>query len=230
MRISTSELFASAYAEFAVGAFNIFTMEQVLGLFKGADKCGAPIIVAITPAARRYAQPVMLDAMVKAASEIYPNVVFAVHLDHGNIEHCTDAIKSGGYNSVMIDASYEPFEKNAEITARIAISANPKNINVEAELGVLAGVEDDKSVVDKDALFTNPGQAAEFVAISGCDSLAVAVGTSHGAYKFSGNNGLRLDILEKIHNKLHSEFFEPKTCVFLDIFPQEMAAKKIAFS
>jgi fructose-bisphosphate aldolase, class II len=202
MRISTSQLFEKAYTKFAIGAFNIFTMEQIIGLFKGADSCGAPIIVAITPVARRYASAEMLGAMVNAAAELYPNVVFAVHLDHGNVEHCNDAILSGNYNSVMIDASYEPFEKNAEITADIAKTAHTKGMDVEAELGVLSGVEDDKSVDDKDALFTNPDQAYEFVNKTNCDSLAVAIGTSHGAYKFGGNSGLRLDILKEIQTKL----------------------------
>ncbi len=202
MRVSTSELFKKAYGQFAIGAFNIFTMEQLLGLFKGADKCEAPIIVAITPVARKYASPVMLEAMVRAASDLHPGVVFAVHLDHGNVEHCLDSIKSGTYNSVMIDASRESFEKNADITLKIVKAAHAHGINVEAELGVLSGVEDDKSVEAKDALYTNPRQAAEFVTRTHCDSLAVAVGTSHGAYKFSGSSGLKLDILEKIQNRL----------------------------
>ena len=202
MNIATFQLFNKAYKQFAIGAFNVFTMEQVLGLFKGADLCGAPVIVAFTPVARRYATPAMLQAMVRAASEIYPDVVFAVHLDHGNVEHCNDAINSGTYNSVMIDASHEPFETNVDITSGIVKNAHSNGINVEAELGVLSGVEDDINVDDKDALFTNPQQAFEFVDKTKCDSLAVAVGTSHGAYKFAGNSGLRLDILEKIEKKL----------------------------
>ena len=202
MQQSTSLLFKKAYSQFAIGAFNIFTMEQVIGLFKGADKCDAPIIVAITPIARRYAHPAMLEAMTKAALEIYPNVVFAVHLDHGNVDHCNDAIKSAHYNSVMIDASYEPFDKNVKITSGIVRKAHSKNINVEAELGVLSGVEDDKSIGEKDALYTNPDQAFEFVNKTACDSLAVAVGTSHGAHKFSGSGGLLLDILQELQKKL----------------------------
>jgi fructose-bisphosphate aldolase, class II len=202
MRTTTSNLFDKAYSHFAIGAFNVFTMEQVLGLFKGADKCGAPIIVAITPVARKYAQPAMLHAMVSAATELYPDVVYAVHLDHGNVEHCQDSIQSGCYTSVMIDASHELFEQNIEITANIVEKAHAAGMNVEAELGVLSGVEDDLSVDDKDALFTSPHQAKEFVAATGCDSLAVAVGTSHGAYKFGGDSGLRLDILQEIKNQV----------------------------
>jgi fructose-bisphosphate aldolase, class II len=202
MRITTSDLFSKAYTKFAIGAFNVFTMEQVLGLFKGANECGAPIIAAITPVARRYASPTMLDAMVQAASEIYPNVMFAEHLDHGDFEHCCNAIKYGNYNSVMIDASFEMFDKNVALTKEIVKRAHDNEVNVEAELGVLSGVEDDKDVKDIDALFTNPEQAYEFVEKTKCDSLAVAVGTSHGAYKFSGKSGLRLDILKQIQNKL----------------------------
>ncbi len=202
MRISTSQLFEKAYTKFSIGAFNVFTMEQVLGLFKGAKECGAPIIVAITPVARRYASAEILSAMVNAAAELYPDVIYSVHLDHGNVEHCNDVIKSGNYDSVMIDASHESFENNIEITGDIADKAHAKGIQVEAELGVLSGVEDDINIDDKDALFTNPQQAYEFVSKTKCDSLAVAVGTSHGAYKFAGNNGLRLDILKEIENKL----------------------------
>ena len=202
MQISTAQLFQNAYGTFAVGAFNIFTMEQVLGLFKGADKAAAPIIVAMTPVARRYASPVMLAAMVKAASELYPNVVYAVHLDHGNTEHCSDAIDSGHYNSVMIDASFEPLEKNIAITSEISDKAHTAGMQVEAELGVLSGIEDDKNISNKQALYTNPEQALEFVQKTQCDSLAVAVGTSHGAYKFSGGTGLQLDILQQISQKL----------------------------
>lgn len=202
MRISTSDLFSKAYSQFAIGAFNIFTMEQMLGLFRGANEIKAPIIVAMTPVARRYATPTMLEAMVQAASDLFPDVVFAEHLDHGNVEHCNDAIKYGNYNSVMIDASFETFDKNVSITRGIVKIAHHCEINVEAELGVLSGVEDDKDVKDKDALYTNPNQAAEFVNATKCDSLAVAVGTSHGAYKFAGSSCLRLDILEKIQAEL----------------------------
>ena len=202
MQTSTAKLFQNAYGTFAVGAFNIFTMEQMLGLFKGADKAAAPIIVAITPVARRYASPIMLAAMVKAVSELHPNVVYAVHLDHGDQEHCLAAIDSGHYNSVMIDASFEPFDKNIAITSEIVNKAHSVNMRVEAELGVLSGIEDDKNISDKQALYTKPEQALEFVQRTQCDSLAVAVGTSHGAYKFSGGSSLQLDILQQISQTL----------------------------
>ena len=202
MKVSTAELFQKAYGTFAVGAFNVFTMEQVHALFKGAEKAQAPIIVAITPVARRYAQPDMLEAMVNAAGFIYPSVVYAVHLDHGNEEHCLHAVQSGFYNSVMIDASYEPYDRNIDITKSIVTKAHENGVMVEAELGVLSGVEDDKSVTEKEALYTNPEQACDFVNRTHCDSLAVAVGTSHGAYKFSGESRLQLKILAEIRFKL----------------------------
>lgn len=176
-------------------------MEQVHGLFAAAQKFKAPVIVQITPAARNYAHPVMLLAMVKAAGEIYPDVVYAIHLDHGIESHVFDAI-SQGYTSVMIDASHDPFEENIARTKAVVEKAHAAGLVVEAELGVLSGVEDDLTVEDRDALYTNPRQAKEFVERSGCDSLAVAVGTSHGAYKFSGGQGIQFHILEKIQQEL----------------------------
>ncbi|MBN1466523.1 class II fructose-bisphosphate aldolase [candidate division KSB1 bacterium] len=202
MQISTAQLFHQAYGTFAIGAFNVFTMEQVLGLFKGAAESAAPIIVAVTPVARRYASPGMMAAMVKAASNLYPDVVFAVHLDHGDRNHCADAIESGDYHSVMIDASYETFDKNIAFTSEIVRKAHAVSMHVEAELGLLSGIEDDVNIADKQALYTDPEQALEFVQRTQCDSLAVAVGTSHGAYKFSGGSGLRLEILQQIGKKL----------------------------
>lgn len=202
MQISTAQLFHKAYGTFAIGAFNVFTMEQVLGLFRGAAESAAPIIVAITPVARRYASPVMLAAMVKAASDLYPTVVFAVHLDHGDRDHCLDAIESGDYHSVMIDASYETFDKNIAYTSEIVRKAHAAGLHVEAELGLLSGIEEDVNISDEQALYTNPEQALEFVQRTQCDSLAVAVGTSHGAYKFSGGSGLRLEILQQIGKNL----------------------------
>ena len=198
MRMSNSVLFEKAYGRFAIGAFNVFTLEQVLGLFQGASKCLAPIIVVITPAARRYAQPTMLHAMIDAAARIYPQVVFAVHLDHGDVAHCHDAIESAYYESVMIDASAESFERNIQITTDIVEKARRKNIHVEAELGVLGGVEQEKNIAPEDVLFTEADQFREFATRTGCDSLAIAIGTSHGAYNYSCERGLCFDILEKI--------------------------------
>jgi fructose-bisphosphate aldolase class II len=144
----------------------------------------------------------MLESAIEAAEKIYPNVTFTVHLDHGNYDHCIKAIESGYYNSIMIDASHKHFEENILITSEIAGRAHAKGISVEAELGVLTGVEDNLSVEEKQALYTDPAQAEEFIRRTGCDSLAVAAGTSHGAYKFSGGQGLQLNILSDIQKRV----------------------------
>lgn len=177
-------------------------MEQVHGLFSAAQKANAPFIVQTTPVARNYAGAEMLIAMISAATKIYPKTVFAVHLDHGNLEHALNSIESGGYTSVMIDASHEPFEKNISVTKEVVEKAHLKNISVEAELGVLSGIEDDLNVDEKHKKYTQPSEVEEFVKQTGCDSLAVAVGTSHGAYKFSGEQGLQFEILKEIQKRL----------------------------
>ena len=201
MLVSPSLLYKRCYGHYAIAAVNVFTMEQVHGLFAAAQKAQAPIIVQLTPAARNYATPTMLMAMIDAAAVIYPEVVYAVHLDHGTEPHAFDAIDNG-YTSVMIDASHDTFEMNISRTKSVVEKAHAKGVVVEAELGVLSGVEDDMSIDDKDALYTNPKQAREFVERSGCDSLAIAVGTSHGAYKFSGGQGLQFHILAAIQQAL----------------------------
>jgi fructose-bisphosphate aldolase class II len=202
MVVSASELFKKCYGRYGIAAVNIWCMEQVLGLFSAAQKANAPFIVQTTPVARNYANPEMLLSMISAASKIYPATVFAVHLDHGNKKHAFDCIESGGYTSVMIDASHEPFEKNIALTKQIVERAHLKNISVEAELGVLSGIEDALNVDEKHKKFTQPSEVEEFVKQTGCDSLAIAVGTSHGAYKFSGEQGLQFDILKEIQNIL----------------------------
>ena len=201
MRISPATMYADCYGRYAIAAVNVFTMEQVHGLFAAAEKYAAPIIVQITPAARQYAHPVMLTSMVEAAAQIYHRVIYALHLDHG-FEATISSALDEGYTSVMIDASHDPFEENVRRTASVVQAAHQKNIVVEAELGVLSGVEDDLEVAAKHAFYTNPQQAAEFVRRTGCDSLAVAVGTSHGAYKFSGSQGLQLQRLADIQAAL----------------------------
>ena len=201
MLVSPSLLYKHCYGHYAIAAVNVFTMEQVHGLFAAAQNAQAPIIVQLTPAARNYATPTMLMAMIDAAAVIYPEVVYAVHLDHGTEPHAFDAIDNG-YTSVMIDASHDTFEMNISRTKSVVEKAHAKGVVVEAELGVLSGVEDDMSIDDKDALYTNPNQAREFVERSGCDSLAIAVGTSHGAYKFSGGQGLQFHILAAIQQAL----------------------------
>lgn len=202
MPVSPKEMFRKCYGRYAIAAVNVFTMEQIHGLFHAGERASAPFLVQITPAARDYANPMMLEAMVHAASKIYSKAVYAVHLDHGNEEHAKDAIASGAYQSVMIDASHETFEDNVRITRHIVKKAHERHIVVEAELGVLSGVEDNLTIGENHAKYTNPGEVERFVQLTQCDSLAVAVGTSHGAYKFSGVQGIQFDILQEIQQRL----------------------------
>lgn len=202
MLLTTKQLFSKCYGRYAIPAVNVFFMEEIHGLFAAAQEAKAPFIVQTTPFARDYAQAKMLLAMIQAAAEIYPDTVYAVHLDHGYEEHIWDAINSGGYTSVMIDASHDDFDNNIKRTKTVVEKAHEKGISVEAELGVLAGVEDNLSIDEKHSFYTNPDDVETFVKATGCDSLAIAVGTSHGAYKFSGGQGLQFGILEKIRQKL----------------------------
>jgi fructose-bisphosphate aldolase class II len=198
MIVTTAQLFKHAYGKYAVGAYNINNAEQAMGLFRGCIQSQAPFIIQISKGARKYTDKRMLEAIIRAAGDIYPEAIYAVHLDHGDEDTCYDCIKSGFFSSVMIDASHETFEKNAEITKRVVIAAHAKGLSVEAELGMLGGVEEDIKVEDGHAALTNPVEAKEFVEKTGCDSLACAIGTSHGAYKFKGRQSLHFDILEKI--------------------------------
>lgn len=202
MHLSPKIFFEHCYGKYAIPAVNVFTMEQVLGLFGAGERAKAPFIVQITPAARNYAHPAMLIAMIDAASKIYPKAVYSVHMDHGNEEHAFDAIRSNDYTSIMIDASHDSFKDNVKRTKAVVEEAHKKNIFVEAELGVLSGVEDDISIDEKHAKYTQPAEVQEFVEQTGCNSLAVAVGTSHGAYKFSGGSGIQFNILEEIQRRL----------------------------
>ena len=202
MIVTTDELFKVAYGHFAIGAYNINNMEQTLGLFQGNLDSQAPFIVQISRGARKYARVKMLEGLIRAAEELFPEAIFAVHLDHGDEAACYDCIDSGFYSSVMIDASHEPFEENVAITQRVVERAHTKGISVEAELGMLGGVEEDIAVDEKHAQLTDPDEAIEFVRLTGCDSLAVAIGTSHGAYKFRGRQGLHFDRLAEIQKRL----------------------------
>jgi fructose-bisphosphate aldolase class II len=202
MIVSTQELFKHAYGRYAVGAYNINNAEQLMGLFRGCAESQAPFIIQISKGARSYTDKRLLEAMIRCADEIFPQSIFAVHLDHGDETTCVDCIQSGAYSSVMIDASAEPFEKNVEITKRIVGMAHPKKISVEAELGQLGGVEEHVSVDEDKAHLTDPQQAEEFVKRTGCDSLACAIGTSHGAYKFSGTQGIHFEIIREIQRRL----------------------------
>jgi len=200
MIVTTKELFQQAYGKYAIGAYNINNLEQPMGLFKGNVESKAPFIVQLSKGARSYSHKLMLEMMMTTADKIFPDAVFAVHLDHGDEETCMDCIASGVYSSVMIDASHYPFEKNIEITKRVVDAAHAKGIVVEAELGQLKGVEEDVSADEH--VYTQPEEAETFVKQTGCDSLACAIGTSHGAFKFKGDQKLRFDILEKIQKLL----------------------------
>lgn len=202
MIVTTKKLFEAAYGNYAIGAYNINNLEQTMGLFEGNLMSKAPFIIQISRGARDYTNKLMLQALINAADEVFPEAIFAVHLDHGDEQTCYDCIESGFYSSVMIDASHEPFEKNIEITKRVVDAAHAKGLVVEAELGQLGGVEEHIKVSESEARLTNPDQAKEFVDRSGCDSLAVAIGTSHGAFKFSGSQSLHFDVLSQIQKNL----------------------------
>ena len=213
MIVTTAQLYKVAYGKFAVGAYNINNMEQILGLFRGNVQSKAPFIVQLSKGARKYADKRMLEAMLRTAEQIFPETIFAVHLDHGDEETCYDCIESGFYSSVMIDASHEPFEKNLEITKRVADRAHAKGISVEAELGMLGGVEEDIKVDEGHASLTNPEEAVEFIKKTKCDSLAAAIGTSHGAYKFKGQQSLHFDVIEGIRDNLKKAGLPPTPIV-----------------
>jgi fructose-bisphosphate aldolase class II len=202
MIVTTKKLFEAAYGKYAIGAYNINNLEQAMGLFRGNIQSQAPFIIQISKGSRGYTHKSMLEAIIRAADEVFPEAIFAAHLDHGDEETCYDCIESGFYSSVMIDASHEDFETNIAITKRVVDAAHAKGIVVEAELGQLGGVEEHVQVDEADAKLTDPAQAKEFVERTGCDSLACAIGTSHGAFKFTGTQGLRFDVLEQIQSRL----------------------------
>jgi len=202
MIVTTDALFHLAYGKYAVGAYNINNMEQALGLFQGNLEAQAPFIIQISKGARKYAGIPMIEAIIRAAETMYPDAIYAVHLDHGDEQTCYACIDSGFYSSVMIDASHEPFEGNVATTRRVVERAHAAGLSVEAELGMLGGVEEDIKVDEKHAMLTDPNEAKLFVEQSGCDSLAVAVGTSHGAYKFKGQQSLHFERIEAIQQEL----------------------------
>jgi fructose-bisphosphate aldolase class II len=198
MIVTTAQLFKHAYGRYAVGAYNINNAEQAMGLFRGCVDSKAPFIIQISKGARKYTDKRMLEAIIRAASGLFPDAIFAVHLDHGDEETCYDCIGSGFYSSVMIDASHDPFDKNAATTKRVVAAAHAKGISVEAELGMLGGVEEDIKVDEGNACLTKPDEAEKFIKETGCDSLAAAIGTSHGAYKFKGRQSLHFEVIEGI--------------------------------
>ncbi len=202
MIVTTKKLFEAAYGKYAIGAYNINNLEQTIGLFRGNLDSQAPFIIQISRGARDYTNKIMLEGIIRSADQVFPQAIFAVHLDHGDEPTCYDCIDSGFYSSVMIDASHEDFETNIAITNRVVEAAHAKGIVVEAELGQLGGVEEHVKVSESEAKLTNPEHAKEFVERTDCDSLAVAIGTSHGAFKFSGSQSLHFDVLAEIQKRL----------------------------
>lgn len=202
MIVPTKTLFEHGYGKYALGAYNINNLEQIMGLFQGSIDSKAPFIIQLSKGARSYTDKRMLEAMIRAAEEIFPAAVFAVHLDHGDEKTCYECIESGFYSSVMIDASHDPFDENVAITRRVVEAAHKRGLSVEAELGMLGGVEEDIQVDESNACLTDPEEAKEFVAKTGCDSLACAIGTSHGAYKFTGGQGIHFNRVEEIQKRL----------------------------
>ena len=203
MLVATKEMFEKSMREgFAIGAFNVNNMEIVQAIMDAAAEEHAPVIMQASSSAIKYARINYLMKMVKAAEEEHPEVPFAIHLDHGpDFETCKMCIDAG-FTSVMFDGSKYDFEENVRLTKEVVDYAHSHGVVVEAELGKLAGIEDDVNVAESDAMFTDPAQAEEFVRRTGCDSLAIAIGTSHGAYKFKGEAKLRFDILKKIKERI----------------------------
>ncbi|MBR1901128.1 MAG: class II fructose-1,6-bisphosphate aldolase [Lachnospiraceae bacterium] len=203
--VTTTEMFKKAYeGGYAIGAFNINNMEIVQGITEAAHELNSPVILQASKGARAYANSVYLVKLVEGALALYPDLPVALHLDHGpDFETCKDCIDNG-FTSVMIDASSKPFEENIEITRKVVEYAHAHGVVVEAELGTLAGIEDDVKVSAEDSSYTNPDDVEEFVGKTGVDSLAIAIGTSHGAYKFKPGTKpqLRFDILDEVVKRL----------------------------
>lgn len=202
--VTPKEMFAKAQREgFAVGAFNVNNMEIIQGITQAAAEEKAPVILQVSSGARNYAGQAYITKLIEAALA-EADIPVVLHLDHGNsFELCKDCIDSG-FTSVMIDGSHLPFEENIALTKKVVEYAHDHGVMVEAELGRLQGVEDD--VVSEKTVYTDPDEAAEFVERSGCDSLAIAIGTSHGAYKFTGDAQLDFPRLEKISSKLAANY------------------------
>ena len=212
--VTSTEMFKKAYdGGYAIGAFNVNNMEIIQGITEAARECNAPVILQVSKGARAYANRTYLVKLVEAA-EVETGLPIVLHLDHGDtFETCKSCIDDG-FTSVMIDASSKPFEENIEITRQVVEYAHARGVVVEAELGTLAGVEDDVKVAAEDSSYTRPEDVQEFVEKTGCDSLAIAIGTSHGAYKFTpaqctrNEKGilvpppLRFDILEEVSRRL----------------------------
>ncbi len=200
--INSREMFKKAYeGGYAIGAFNVNNMEIIQGIVEGATEENAPLILQVSAGARKYANHTYLVKLIEAAVET-SGLPIVVHLDHGaDFEICKSVI-DGGFTSVMIDGSHLPFKENIALTRQVVEYAHDRNVTVEAELGRLAGVEDEVKVSQEDSSYTQPDEVEEFVSRTGCDSLAIAIGTSHGAFKFKGEPKLRFDILEEVGRRL----------------------------
>lgn len=196
-------MFKKAYeGGYAIGAFNVNNMEIIQGIIGGCAEKKSPIIIQVSAGARKYANPIYLRKLIEAAVEEHPEVPIAMHLDHGaDADICRQCVDSG-FTSVMIDGSHHDFEENVRLTKEVVDYAHSKGVVVEAELGKLEGVEDDVKVAKGEGSYTDPDQAVEFVERTGCDSLAVAIGTSHGAFKFQGDPKLDFERLEEISKRL----------------------------
>lgn len=201
--VTTKEMFEKAMKEgYAIGAFNVNNMEILQGIVDAAGEQNSPVILQASSSAIKYARINYLMKMVSAAVEEHPNIPIAIHLDHGpDFETCKMCVDNG-FTSVMFDGSKYDFEENVRLTKEVVDYAHAHGVVVEAELGKLAGIEDDVNVAEADAMYTDPAQAEEFVKRTGVDSLAIAIGTSHGAYKFKGEARLRFDILKQVKERI----------------------------
>ncbi len=200
--VTSTDMFKKAYAGgYAVGAFNVNNMEIVQGITQAAKKLESPLILQVSAGARKYARHAYLMKLVEAAMED-TGLDVCLHLDHGDSFELCKACVDGGFTSVMIDGSHLPFEENVALTKQVVDYAHDHGVVVEGELGRLAGIEDAVVVSQGDAAFTDPNEVEEFVQRTGVDSLAIAIGTSHGAYKFKGEPRMRFDILQEVQNRL----------------------------
>ena len=205
MLVTTKEMFKKAYSGgYAIGAFNVNNMEIIQGITEAASELKSPVILQVSKGAREYANHTYLVKLVEAAEQLYPDIPIVLHLDHGDsFELCKSCI-DGGFTSVMIDLSSKSFEENVEGTKKVVEYAHAHGVVVEAELGTLAGIEDEVMVEEGKQAYTDPSMVEEFVSKTNCDSLAIAIGTSHGAYKFKPGTKpqLRFDILEEVAKRI----------------------------
>jgi len=207
--VTTKQIFDHCYGQYAVAAYNVNNLEFARAVAEACQETNAPFIFQVSRGARKYAHPALLQKIIEGVHEVYPDLAFAIHIDHGDTATCEEVIAQNPpfYTSVMIDASHEPLEGNIATSKHIVDLAHAKGISVEAELGQLGGVEEDIAVDEKDACLTDPDDALVFVRQTGCDSLAVAIGTSHGAYKFKNADAkIHFDRAKAIQEKLPERF------------------------